>query len=474
MKKTIFCSILLFVIFFLHSTPKIFVNPTVYDFSFVKKGVIIKNQLKIKNNGDDILNINASSSCECLIVKKKTLQVKPDQELYMPFEFYTKTYSGHVSYDIILKTNDPEWPLLFINIKGIVITSEEFIDDFNSFDDDVITDNNIYNEKSIQYFTYLNCKSCIPITKKINEWSIKNNKKNELQTFDLTIKENQAKLYETIKELGSFPKLPLLIYDNMLYGGKEEIYAFLDNDELLDKKSLKKISFITIIIAGLLDGINPCAFTAIILLISYLSLNFKTRNRILFAGIFYTLAVFITYFLLGLGIFQFIKQFRHFQLISYILKYGLSISLFILAILSIYDFTKSLKGKNNEMLLKLPDFINNSMRKRIRFQMKDYNIFFGSIILGVLVSLFELACTGQVYFPVLGHMVRARNDIIKSFLLLTLYNVSFIIPMILVFIFTYIGFSSKQIGQVFSKNIPVIKFLFIILFIILGIINILY
>ena len=61
--------------------------------------------------------------------------------------------------------------------------------------------------------------------------------------------------------------------------------------------------------AGLLDGVNPCAFTTVVFLLSMLAHLGKTRRQLAVVGVGFTAAVFLTYFLLGLGLLGAIKTF---------------------------------------------------------------------------------------------------------------------------------------------------------------------
>jgi cytochrome c biogenesis protein CcdA len=188
--------------------------------------------------------------------------------------------------------------------------------------------------------------------------------------------------------------------------------------------------------------------------------------------LFYIFAVFITYFLVGIGIFEFVRQLNAFKIFSTIFKHALTIVLLCLALFSLYDFIQSLKGKTEKMILKLPIFLQQSIRKNIRNQMTDYKILLGSLILGFTVSIVELVCTGQVYFPIIGYMVRNSGEQIKGIILLLFYNTAFIIPLGLTFLLVFFGISSKKIGDLFSKYLAVVKFLFFLLFVSFTIINI--
>lgn len=103
--------------------------------------------------------------------------------------------------------------------------------------------------------------------------------------------------------------------------------------------------------------------------------------------------------------------------------------------------------------------------------MKNFRILIGSLILGFIVSLFMLVCTGQVYFPIIGYMVRTSNKMVKGISLLLLYDLAFILPLTTVFILTYFGVSSEKAGLFFKKHVPEVKLIFFFLFLIFGIIN---
>src|SRR4030067_889427 len=73
---------------------------------------------------------------------------------------------------------------------------------------------------------------------------------------------------------------------------------------------LPQITLPTVIVAGVVDGINPCAFTVLLLFITALTstvqageMNVKTlRARLLGMGSIYIAAVFLTYLALGVGL----------------------------------------------------------------------------------------------------------------------------------------------------------------------------
>lgn len=52
------------------------------------------------------------------------------------------------------------------------------------------------------------------------------------------------------------------------------------------------------------DSINPCAFAVMLLLLSTIFSKSKSRKRTILAGLLFSLAIFISYFLIGIGVFK--------------------------------------------------------------------------------------------------------------------------------------------------------------------------
>jgi len=73
-----------------------------------------------------------------------------------------------------------------------------------------------------------------------------------------------------------------------------------------------------------------------------------------------------------------------------------------------------------------------------------------TLVLGFLVSVFELACTGQVYFPTLVYLHQVRQSA-GSFSYLLLYNFVFILPLLAVFALSYWGVSSQKLTAWFGS-----------------------
>jgi len=56
--------------------------------------------------------------------------------------------------------------------------------------------------------------------------------------------------------------------------------------------------------AALADSINPCAFAVMLLLLSSILTKSGSRKKAILSGLLFALAVFISYFAMGLGLFS--------------------------------------------------------------------------------------------------------------------------------------------------------------------------
>ncbi len=284
-------------------------------------------------------------------------------------------------------------------------------------------------------------------------------------------------------------EVPVIVINNIYISGFKNVYEqfpkivegyirnnikteFFNLNKINNSSEIISLSFLPVVYAGLLDGINPCAFATIIFLISYLTYLKRSKKTILVTGIFYTLAVFVTYLLIGFGSFEGIKRLPFFHKISMFINLIIAIFAYILAFLSLKDFFLAKKAKFKEMILQLPDSFKIKIHKTIREKTRQGSIIISAILLGFLVSLFELACTGQIYLPTVIYLTRTGELI--GFVYLVIYNIMFIIPLIIIFGLFYSGISSEKISKVFQKNISLIKFLTFILFLILGTVLLFY
>ncbi|HAL60880.1 MAG TPA: hypothetical protein DCP08_00550 [Chloroflexi bacterium] len=225
---------------------------------------------------------------------------------------------------------------------------------------------------------------------------------------------------------------------------------------------------LTVIGAGLLDGVNPCAFTTIIFFVSYLALMGRKGREVLLVGASFTAAVFLTYLLVGLGVLGFLQSLGVIKIFSRIIYLLAALLCFLLVALSLYDFYKIRRGRIEDISLKLPEALQRRVHQTIRERRKISGFISATFVTGFFVSLLELACTGQVYLPTIIFVTGVPELRGHAVAYLILYNLMFILPLVIVFLLTFYGTTSKQLTAFFRAQAGTVKLLTALLFAILG------
>jgi len=220
----------------------------------------------------------------------------------------------------------------------------------------------------------------------------------------------------------------------------------------------EKMGWLAVVLAGLVDGLNPCAFATIIFFVSYLTLSGKKGKEVLITGACFTIGVFIAYLLVGLGFYKVLDLISGWtSIVSKIVYVLTAVLCLVLAVLSIRDFIKVRQGSLDDMAMKLPEPLRKRINQTVREGRKANSYFVGAFVTGLLVSLLELACTGQIYLPVIISMSSVPSMRGQALLYLVLYNLMFIVPLIIVFILAFYGTTSKQFTEFLRKHAGAVK-----------------
>lgn len=227
--------------------------------------------------------------------------------------------------------------------------------------------------------------------------------------------------------------------------------------------TLQQTPFFRILITAITDAINPCEFAVLtMVLVSILITNPENRKRVLYAGLMFSLAIFIGYFIYGLVIIEIFKGFEMFsRIISTYVTKAIAVLAILLGILNVKDFISyKAGGIATEMPLKL--------RPLAKLYIKKITSPSGAFIIGFLVTLFLVPCTMGPYLIALE--VLSELNFIETIPWLILYNLIFIFPMILITLIVYFGVSTtEELTQWKEKKIRYIHLIAGILLIALGI-----
>jgi thiol-disulfide isomerase/thioredoxin len=347
----------------------------------------------------------------------------------------------------------------------------------------------------IKLFYSSNCKHCIEIREKfLPEVLLKYGKDIEIEYLNIS-NEDDFKLFLALEEkLKIKARVPAVLLGGHFLIGSSQIK---DNLESLFKKYIqnqqgikiqigkidllekfKSFSALAVISAGLIDGINPCAFTVLIFFISFLTLMGYKKQDLAIIGLSFISAVFFTYLAIGLGVFKGFYQLKHFYILLKSTYFGLALLCFVMAYLNLRDFFIYKKTKSTDALkVKLPKSVRSRINAIIgKYYRKDsglkakgkIGLMFSTFVVGFLISLLEAVCTGQVYLPTIVFILKEPGLRIRAVFYLILYNFMFVAPLLLILLLAIFGVSSNKLGEFFKQRMALVKVLMFILFIGLG------
>lgn len=193
---------------------------------------------------------------------------------------------------------------------------------------------------------------------------------------------------------------------------------------------LPKITLPTVIVAAAVDGINPCAFTVLLLFITAMlatlqaggpSINIHTiRARLLGQGGIYIAAVFLTYLALGVGLLKTLDFFTRQHLPA---RIG-ALAAILFGLWMLKDFFLPDLGWR----LQAPSQIGTTAREMAKKATVP-----ALIAGGFLIGLCTVPCSGAVYLGVLS-LLALQPSAMLGYGYLVLYNLIFVLPLVVILI----------------------------------------
>lgn len=173
-----------------------------------------------------------------------------------------------------------------------------------------------------------------------------------------------------------------------------------------------------VVISSLLDSINPCAFSVLLLTIAFLASIGRLRSNILKIGTIYIAGLFLIYLLIGLGI---IKTLTFFGSPHFMGKLGASLLVVFGMINLVNEFFPRFPIK-----LRIPQSAHNTFADYM-----EKGSMPAAFVLGILVGLFEFPCTGGPYLVILG-LLHDSQTYLSGLAYLVLYNFIFVSPLVVI------------------------------------------
>ncbi|MEO8273818.1 MAG: cytochrome c biogenesis protein CcdA [Chloroflexota bacterium] len=179
--------------------------------------------------------------------------------------------------------------------------------------------------------------------------------------------------------------------------------------------------------SGFADGLNPCSFALLVLFATYTltlvnsvtgdgSATTAARRRLLGAGSLYVGAVWVTYFLIGLGLFSFLSWLGADHLVTRVA----AVLALVMGLWMLKDVL--LPGWGPSMIA--PAGSHGRMHRAI-----ERGGLAGMLGAGVLVGICTVPCSGAIYLNIVA-VLHASGGGLTGLALLALYNLAYIAPLV--------------------------------------------
>jgi cytochrome c biogenesis protein CcdA len=171
-----------------------------------------------------------------------------------------------------------------------------------------------------------------------------------------------------------------------------------------------------VIVTGLLDSVNPCAFAVILLLLAFLFTIRQSRGQIIKLGGVYIGMIFLVYFSIGLGILRAVRISNNPHFVA---RAG-SWLLIGLGTLNIIEFF----WPQVPIKLHLPAAAHKKTNELLKVASVP-----ATAVMGLIVGLCTFPCSGGIYVSIIT-LINAKTTLAWGLGYLTLYNVMFVLPLI--------------------------------------------
>ncbi len=191
---------------------------------------------------------------------------------------------------------------------------------------------------------------------------------------------------------------------------------------------LPQITLPTVLVAGAIDGINPCAFTVLLLFVTAMTATLQVgeqnvkalRARLLGMGSIYIAAVFLTYLALGVGLLKSLDFFTRQHVPA---RLG-ALSAVLLGLWTLKDYFLPDMGWR----LQAPGRVSSVARR-----MAQKATLPALVTGGFLIGLCTVPCSGAVYLGVLS-LLALQPTALLGYAYLVLYNIVFVLPLVAILI----------------------------------------
>lgn len=383
--------------------------------------------------------------------------------------------AGGLNCRVLIPVEKPEgWPPLEIAVAGSVGETEAVEvrkEDRGAKKDSVAV---------VEYYHQAGCRECQLIDELVMpEIARRFGGRVGVERFDIFEKKNFVRLMRTRERLGSTGRnesVCMVVNGRHLLEGYKDVSESLagrvgrsleageilaeagaspaETDEDFIRRRGSSFTLWMVVLGGLADGVNPCVFSALVFFMSVFAVSGVRGWRLALFGAAYCLACFVTYFLLGFGVFRFIQTLDGFSFAGRLLNAMMAAVLIVFSVLSFRDawlFRRS--GKADSVSLKLPEALSGRLRSLMSGGAKSQHLLAGAVFTGFSATIIESACTGQIYLPTLVLLAKMEPLSFRWISYLLLYNLMFIVPLLAIFAAVMCGATRGVLLDWSRKNV---------------------
>ncbi len=327
------------------------------------------------------------------------------------------------------------------------------------------------------YFYSPTCASCNSMSDFLEDFS-KSHKNLDLRKYDISDLRNKSLLdkYNEAYKVSSEDEgiVPVIFIRDKYYTDEELIRANLEkvlntpgtktleisNSVQTHEKDISRFKGFTmpsVFLAGVINGLNPCSLS---MLLFFLSLLAVKKDKILKIGMSFITGKFLAYVLLGTILFQFLSMFD-FRLFNTVFKIIFAIVLLVLIIMSIQDYFAAKAERYDKIRLQLPQafrrFNHGVIKKVSGFANLKIIVLLG-FLLGMIISLGEFLCTGQIYLATIITIFQTNSQLsLQALISLIVYNSGVIIPLVILLFLVYKGKEIFDVSEAIRERLHIIK-----------------
>lgn len=205
------------------------------------------------------------------------------------------------------------------------------------------------------------------------------------------------------------PNTPISEYLNWFKANRDSFAEAADNQ--------KSLLLSTVLLTGLVDGINPCAMAILLFFITFLFSIRKNRWAIAQMGLVYIASVYVVYFLVGLGLLK-VSGLAQGHWLG-------QVGAGLLILFGSINLINALFPKF-PIRLELPEIGKEGLKTWMYRATLP-----ASLVLGTLMGLESFPCSGGPYVAILG-LLGSQTEFWQGLAYLALYNLMFVLPLVII------------------------------------------